>query len=60
MKIPLDKAQVGQLLEESFAEYGESAPGELGEQYFRQAAGLLGQAFDIVIATENEKNEDKR
>jgi hypothetical protein len=32
----------------------------LGPRYFRESAVVLGQAFDIAIATENAKNKDKR
>lgn len=32
----------------------------LGQKYFREAAAVLEQAFDIAIATENAKNKDKR
>ena len=35
-------------------------PGTLGPKYFQEAARVLGQAFDIAIATENLKNKDKR
>lgn len=41
-------------------EYRDNGPGELGTHYFREAAIVLGQAFDIAIKTENLKNEDKR
>lgn len=42
------------------ADYKEYGPGKLGKKYFREAAVVLGQAFDIAIATENSKNKDKR
>lgn len=41
-------------------DYLESGPGALGRVYFTEAARVLGQAFDIAIATENLKNRDKR
>jgi hypothetical protein len=41
-------------------EYRNAGPGSLGKQYFGEAAKVLGQAFDIAIATENLKNKDKR
>jgi hypothetical protein len=41
-------------------EYKENGPGVLGPKYFQEAATVLGQAFDIAIATENLKNKDKR
>ena len=41
-------------------EYKEEGPGTLGPKYFQEAAVVLGQAFDIAIATENSKNRDKR
>lgn len=40
--------------------YRENGPGALGQRYFQEASVVLGQAFDIAIATENEKNKDKR
>lgn len=45
---------------ETAAEYQELGPAALGEAYFREAAVVLGQAFDLAIATENLKNQDKR
>jgi hypothetical protein len=41
-------------------DYQENAPGALGPKFFQEAATVLGQAFDIAIATENKKNKDKR
>ncbi len=41
-------------------EYKEHGPGSLGPKYFQEASVVLGQAFDIAIATENLKNKDKR
>lgn len=32
---------------------------KLGPKFFREAATVLGQAFDIAISTENLKNKDK-
>ncbi len=48
------------LFNDDVKEYRENEPNSLGSKYFREAAVLLGQAFDIAIATENEKNKDKR
>lgn len=53
-----DKVQ--QLLLEDVVDYREKGPGGLGPKYFSEAATVLGQAFDIVIATENVKNRDKQ
>ncbi len=41
-------------------DYREDGPGALGVKYFSEASVVLGQAFDIAIATENSKNKDKR
>jgi hypothetical protein len=51
---------IKKLFEQTVSEYRESRPGELGRKYFQEAAVVIGQAFDIAIATENEKNLDKR
>jgi hypothetical protein len=48
------------LYEQTIEEYRANGPGVLGPKYFQEAARLLGQAFDIAIATENLKNKDKR
>lgn len=50
------------LFHEDVKDYRKNGPGsgELGKRYFREASVVLGQAFDIVIATENLKNKDKR
>jgi len=48
------------LYNDDVAEYKEDGPGKLGPKYFSEAAVVLGQAFDIAIATENLKNKDKR
>ena len=53
-----DKIQ--KLLLDDIADYRENGPGGLGSKYFREAAIVLEQAFDIVIATENVKNRDKQ
>jgi hypothetical protein len=53
-------AKIMQLFEEDITTYRENGPGGLGKNYFREASVVLGQAFDIAIATENEKNKDKR
>ena len=52
--------KIMQLYDEDIQDYRESGPGELGARYFQEAATVLGQAFDIAIATENSKNRDKR
>jgi len=52
-----DKIQ--KLLNDDIADYRENGNATLGPKYFREAAVVLGQAFDIVIATENLKNKDK-
>lgn len=52
--------KIQQLILEDIADYRESGPGGLGPKYFNEAAIVLGQAFDIVIATENLKNRDKQ
>lgn len=48
---------IGELYEETVGEYRGTRPGALGKKYFREAARVLGQAFDIAIATENAKNK---
>jgi hypothetical protein len=45
------------LFSEDVKDFRDSGPKELGEKYFQQAAIALGQAFDIVISTENLKNK---
>ena len=52
--------KIRQLLTEDVADYREHGPGGLGRKYFSEAAVVLGQAFDIAIATENAKNRDKQ
>lgn len=52
--------KIDQLFGSDVKEYRESGPGSLGTKFFREAATVLGQAFDIAIATENLKNKDKR
>jgi hypothetical protein len=52
--------KIEQLFSSDVKEYREGGPGALGLKYFREAAVVLGQAFDIAIATENLKNKDKR
>jgi hypothetical protein len=49
-----------QLLQQDVADYRTASPGDLGPRYFQEAAGMLSAAFDIAIATENQKNRDKR
>lgn len=53
-------AKIQGLFAEDVKDYRENGPGALGKKYFQQAARVLGQAFDIAIATENLKNKDKR
>ena len=48
------------LFDDDVKDYKENGPLVLGEKYFREASVVLGQAFDIAIATENLKNKDKR
>jgi len=51
--------EIWKLLNEGIKDYRENGNAALGPKYFREAAVVLGQAFDIVIATENLKNKDK-
>ncbi len=51
--------KIRKLLDEDIAEYRANGNGTLGPKYFNEAARVLGQAFDIAIATENLKNKDK-
>ncbi len=51
--------EVWKLLNGDITDYRENGNATLGPKYFREAAVVLGQAFDIVIATENLKNKDK-
>ena len=48
------------LFDSDVKDYKEDGPQGLGKNYFREASVVLGQAFDIAIATENLKNKDKR
>lgn len=52
--------EIGRLLEQIVTEYNELGPRALGPRYFREAAVVIGQAFDIAIATENAKNPATR
>ncbi|MBI5550614.1 MAG: hypothetical protein HY911_03840 [Desulfobacterales bacterium] len=52
--------KIVKLFNEDVGTYRENGPGALGKRYFQEAAVALGQAFDIAIATENEKNKDNR
>jgi len=47
-----------ELFDEDVTDYLENGPQSLGKKYFSEASVVLGQAFDIVIATENLKNRD--
>jgi len=51
--------EIWKLLNEDITDYRASGTAVLGPKYFREAAVVLGQAFDIAIATENLKNKDK-
>ena len=51
--------EVWKLLNADITDYRENGNATLGPKYFSEAAVVLGQAFDIVIATENLKNKDK-
>ena len=51
--------EIQKLLNADVADYQENRGAKLGPKYFQQAAVVLGQAFDIAIATENLKNKDK-
>lgn len=52
--------KIVKLFESDVKTYRENGPKSLGKKYFREAAVVLGQAFDITISTENLKNKDKR
>lgn len=52
--------KVAKLYDDTINEYKDNGPEKLGPKYFQEAARVLGQAFDIAIATENVKNKDKR
>ena len=52
--------EIQKLLNADVANYQENRGAKLGPKYFQQAAVVLGQAFDIAIATENLKNKDKQ
>jgi len=56
----LQFTKISDLFSSDVVDYKENAPGTLGKRYFREASGVLGQAFDIAISTENLKNKDKR
>jgi hypothetical protein len=51
--------EIQKLLNADIADYRENRNRTLGSKYFGEAAVVLGQAFDIAIATENLKNKDK-
>lgn len=48
------------LFNEDVKDYKEDGPDTLGKKYFSEVSVVLGQAFDIAIATENLKNKDKQ
>lgn len=52
--------KIWDLYMQTIQEYRDNGPKALGVSYFREASVVLGQAFDIAIATENLKNRDKR
>ena len=51
--------EIWKLLNDDISEYRANGNATLGPRYFSEAAAVLGQAFDIAIATENLKNRDK-
>jgi len=51
--------EIWKLLNGDITDYRENGNATLGPKYFQEAARVLGQAFDIAIATENLKNKDK-
>ena len=51
---------IKKLFDDDVTDYREDGPNALGKRYFREASVVLGQAFDIAIATENLKNKDKQ
>jgi len=51
---------IQELFDSDVKDYKDGGPQALGKNYFREASVVLGQAFDIAIATENLKNKDKR
>jgi len=51
--------ELWKLLNADITDYRENGNSTLGPKYFREAAVVFGQAFDIAIATENLKNRDK-
>jgi hypothetical protein len=53
----LDK--INGLLNDDIKDYQENGNATLGSKYFHDAALVLGQAFDVAIATENLKNKNK-
>ena len=51
--------EIQKLLNEDIKDYRENGNATLGPKYFREAAGVLEQAFDKAIETENLKNKDR-
>ena len=51
--------KIMKLFNDDVKDYRENGPKKLGAVYFHEASVVLGQAFDIAIATENLKNKDK-
>lgn len=49
-----------ELINSDIKTYRDNGPQVLGRKFFSEAARVVGQAFDIAIATENAKNKDKR
>ena len=52
--------KINQLFHDDVKDYRENGPATLGPKFFREAAVVLGQAFDVAIATENLKNPARR
>lgn len=52
--------KITRLFTDDVQEYRDAGPGALGPRYFREAAIVLGQAFDVAIRTENLKNPARR
>lgn len=52
--------KINQLFHDDVKDYRENGPTTLGPKFFREAAIVLGQAFDVAIATENLKNPARR
>ncbi len=53
-------SKIMQMFATDVTDYQQHGPAALGPKYFQQAATVLGQAFDIAIATESLKNKQQR